>query len=180
MSFNATSPSGSYTTAAGFLASGGTNAAVIAKTGALNTAFGGSTYLGYDLSLSAASGVSYNITDVSLGSRQTGTGPTTLSLYDGTDGFTSTSNLLSSVTVATTSTWTADDFAGISVSLPNDGSTVSFRIYGSGGTGNAGTGNWRTDDLAVALMSIPTPEPSTLALVTVGGLSCLFRLRHRR
>lgn len=178
LSFNNTSASGTsgndYTTAAGFAASGGNNAAVTAQSGAFDIAT--STYFAFSLSLSLAAGTAYNISDISFGSRQTGTGPTNLFLYESTDG-SNFSSLGSILAVTNDSIWKAEDFSGISISLLDDSSTTYFRIYGSNGTGS-GTGNWRVDDLAVTLA--PVPEPSTVVLASVGGLAGGFVLFRRR
>ncbi len=175
----ATSASTTYTTAAGFANSGTTNAGAAAFTGVLNTAT--STYFNTSLTLSPAAGASYTLTDVSLGSRSTSTGPVTLSLYDSTDSFATVFNLLGTVTVSANSVWAASDFSGLSVSIPADSSTLSFRIYGSGGTGSAasGTANWRIDDLTFSVSEVP--EPSTLAFLGLGSLlaGVLVIRRHR-
>jgi hypothetical protein len=178
---NASSPSSGYSTAAGFAASGGTNAEIVARVGALNMGASGSAYFAFNLSLSAASTLSYDVTNISLGSRSTGTGPQLLSLYDSSDGFAS-SSLLSSVSVAANSTWAGVSFNDLSVSIPNDSSTVSFRIYGSNGTGsNSSSVNWRIDDLGVALSPVSSvPEPSTADLSILGGLFCFWLLSGTR
>jgi hypothetical protein len=166
------SGSSGYTTASGFAASGGTNMVASAVLGGLNlsssTFF--STTLSWDLSLS----YSLAITNVSLGSRSTGTGPTTLSLYGSTDGFSSDFESLGDLGVSTNFAWAAEDFANLFINI-NPGETYSLRLYGYGGTG--GTSNWRIDDLAIALT--PTPEPSSIALAALGGLICVGFLRRR-
>ncbi len=168
---NASSPSSGYSTAAGYTASGGTNAEIVARVGALNTGASGSAYLAFSFSLGAASTLSYDVTNISFGSRSTTTGPQLLSLYDSTDGFAS-SSLLSSVSVAANGTWAAVSFYDLSVSIPNDSSIISFRIYGSNGTGsNSSSVNWRIDDLGVALSPVSSvPEPPTADLSILGGL----------
>lgn len=175
LSFSTTSASSGYTTAAGFAASGGNNAYLTARTGAFNA--GTSSYFSVSLSLSPAAGTACKVTDVSFGSRQTSTGPTRLALYESTDGanFSSAGSVLN---VSTSSTWAAEDFSGIAISLPDDGSTVYFRIYGSDGLGTAGSGNWRIDDLAVTVETVP--EPSTLALAALASLPGLVALWRRR
>jgi hypothetical protein len=175
LNFYATSVSSGYTTAAGFAASGGNNALLTARTGPFNTDT--SSYFSLSLSLSPAAGTGYKVTDISFGSRQTGTGPTRLTLYESADGanFSSAGSVLN---VSTNSAWAAEDFSGIAISLPDDGSTVYFRIYGSDGLGNAGNGNWRIDDLAVTVETVP--EPSTLALATLASLPGLIASWRRR
>jgi hypothetical protein len=175
LSFNATSASSGYVTAAGFAASGGNSAYLTARTGTFNAAI--STYYLLSLTLSSAAGTPCKVTDISFGSRQTGTGPTKLALYESSDGhnFSADGSVLN---VNTSSTWAAEDFSGIAISLPDDGSTVYFRIYGSDGLGSAGSGNWRIDDLAVTVVTVP--EPSTLALATLASLPGLITLWRRR
>lgn len=171
--FTSTSGSTAYTTAAGFSNSGSTNLGAAVATGAFSTA--SSTYFTTSFSLSSSSTLSYTLSDVSFGSRSTGTGPQQLSLYMSTDGFTSDFTSLGSVNVLNNSTWAAIDFSGLSVAIPNDDSTVSFRIYGSGVVGNptAGTATWRIDDVAFEIGSVP--EPSVAALLGLGGLGLFLR-----
>jgi hypothetical protein len=171
-----TSASTAYTTSAGFSNSATDNAGAAAFTGVLNT--GTSTYFATSLTLGPSAGASLTLTDVSFGSRSTGTGPTTFSLYDSTDNFATVFNLVATTTEPANSVWAADDFGSLAITLPDDGSTLSFRIYGSGGTGSAAanTANWRIDDLALSV-----PEPSTFALVGLGlGASGLFFIRRRK
>jgi hypothetical protein len=176
--FTTTSASSAYTTAAGFTASGSTNIGAAVLAGALSTST--STYLAFSLSLDSSSTLSYTLTDISFGSRSTGTGPQTLSLYVSTDGFTSDFTSLGSVSAANNSTWAAKDFSGLSLSVPNDDSTLSFRIYGSGvvGTPTAGTATWRVDDVGVTL--VPVPEPSILALCGLGFAGLLIVRRNKK
>jgi hypothetical protein len=166
LSFNNSSASSGYTTAAGFAASGDINATLAAKSGAFN--LNSSSYFAFTLSLGAAAGISYNITDISFGSRQTSSGPTTLALYESKDGFNSDIHSLGNLTVATTSTWAAEDFPGIQISLPDNNTSIAFRIYGSGGS-SASSGNWRIDDFAITVVAVP--EPPTFALLLPGGLA---------
>ncbi len=172
---SSSSASSGYTTAAGFAASGGTNAEIVAPTGVLNPGASGSAFFAFSFSLGVSSPFSYNVTNISFGSRSTGTGPQTLSLYDSTDSFVS-SNFISSISVLNNSTWAAASFNNLSVFIPDNSSTVSFRIFGSDGVGTAtSSANWRIDDLGVALS--PAPEPSVVALSAVGGIFCLIALR---
>jgi hypothetical protein len=178
--FSPTSPSSIYTTAAGFTASGSTNAGAAVGLGALNTAT--TPYLGFTLSLSSSSTLSYTLSDVSFGSRSTSTGPQTLSLYESTDGFSTDFTALGTVSVLANSAWTAIDFSGLNVALLNDDSTLSFRIYAYGDTGNPSpnTANWRIDDVAAVLNASVVPEPSTTALAIISGVAGIVWLRRRR
>ncbi|MEO6871712.1 MAG: hypothetical protein ABI233_05770 [Chthoniobacterales bacterium] len=116
--FNTTSPS-NYTGA-----SGGGNASVSAKSGALNLAK--STYFTFSLTPSA----SYAINSIafSLGSRSTGSGPILLTLFSSTDGF--------ATPLATTASPNDSSWNLCSFTFSNTGATnapFEFRLYGSGG-----------------------------------------------
>lgn len=176
--FSTTSASSGYTTGAGFASSGSTNIGAAVFAGALDTST--STYFGFSLSLSSSSTLSYTISDISFGSRSTSTGPQTLSLYVSTDGFTSDFSFVNSLSAANNSTWAAKDFSSLSLNLPNDDSTLSFRIYGSGvvGTPTAGTATWRLDDVSVTLAAVP--EPSVLALCGLGMAGLLITCRMKK
>jgi hypothetical protein len=176
LSYNNTSPSGGYTTHAGFAASGDNNAYVAARPGAFDLTT--NTYFSFNLSLAASAGTAYSITDISLGSRSTSTGPSSLALYFSQDN-SSFSAVGSAQAVNQDSGWAAVDFSGAAIALPNDGSTVYFRLYGSGGSSTS-SGNWRIDDLAVTLTSVAAvPEPATLTLAIIGGMACFFALRRK-
>jgi MYXO-CTERM domain-containing protein len=53
-----------------------------------------------------------------------------------------------------------------------EGATVTFRLYGYGGTGSptAGTANWRIDDMTVTATTTAVPAPGAIALLGVAGL----------
>jgi hypothetical protein len=178
-----TSASSGYTntggfTAAGFSTSGSTNAGISAWTGALDTSGFTNSYFQTGLTLDSAATLSYSVTDVSLGSRSTSTGPQLLSLYSSTDGI--NYSFLSGISTSANSAWLTIDFGALSLNL-NPGDSLYFRIYGSAGTGNAAisTANWRIDDLGITLSPSPAPEPTTLALATFGGLGCFIAFRRR-
>jgi hypothetical protein len=166
--------SSGYTTAAGYAASSGNYAVLTDRAGAFDP--GANSYFSFDLSLSTAAGVSYAITDVSLGSRSTGTGPTLLSLYASTTGDNFAS--LGSVNVSEDKTWAAVDFSDFSLALPDDGSTVYFRLYGTTPAASVGNSNWQIEDLAAIIVT--APEPSGAALAILGGMVCLAVLFRRR
>ena len=170
---NASSSSG-YITQAGFAASGDTNAFVAARKGEFDLAT--NTYFSFSLSLDTGAETAYSITDVSLGSRSTASGPVGLGLYFSTDDA-NFSAVGSSLAVNPDGNWAAADFSGANISLPNDGSTVYFRLYGSGGSSTSSS-NWRIDDLAVTIS--PVPEPSVFALSLLGGATLLPGFRRRK
>lgn len=133
-------------------ASGGNNAALTARTGALSTAT--STYI--EFTLTAPPDFALTIRAVTLGTRSTSTGPTKLSLYSSADGFTTA---LASASVAANSNWTGVTLSGFSVSS-GTGGALTLRVYGSEGTGSASGANWRIDDLitkADQFISFPAP-----------------------
>ncbi|MGH7952151.1 MAG: hypothetical protein ACREFE_09560 [Limisphaerales bacterium] len=169
---NSSSASSGYTTAAGFPASGGTNAEASASAGALDLS--SSTFFATALTLDLSSLDSLMITNVSFGSRSSTTGPALLSLYASTDDFGLDFEAIGSVAVSTNSTWSAVQFANLSLDI-NPGETLSLRLYGSNGTSTAA--NWRMDDLGVALT--PAPEPSIISLSFASGLICWISLRRK-
>jgi hypothetical protein len=169
---NNSSPSSGYDTAAGFLASGGTNAAASASAGTLNLS--SSTFFATAFTLDLSSPSALAITGVSSGSRSTGTGPASLSLYASADGFSSDFEALGSIAVSTDSIWAPIQFAGLSLDI-NPGKTVSLRLYGSDGTSAAA--NWRIDDLGVTLSA--APEPSAVSLCITSGLAGLISMRGK-
>jgi hypothetical protein len=152
--------------------SGSNNAAVNAKSGSLDPS--SSTY--FDFTLTPGVDQHIRATGFSLGSRSTATGPTSLSLYTSIDGFTA---LVASVSTTANSTWASVTLSSFTVTGAA-GSAVTFRLYGSGGTG-IGTGNWRVDDLSLAATAVP--EPSTYAAlfgaVVLAGTLMRRQLRHR-
>ncbi|HEU6449516.1 MAG TPA: PEP-CTERM sorting domain-containing protein [Verrucomicrobiae bacterium] len=169
---NDSSSSSGYTTADGFAASGGTNAVASATPGTLDIS--ASTYFATDLSLDSLSPFSLALNEISLGARTTSTGPTSLVLYASTDGFNSDFQSLGSISAP--GSWTAVQFSGLSLAI-NPGDTLSLRLYGADGTGTSGIGNWRIDDLAIALT--PTPEPSSISLAAA-GFAVLIAWRFRQ
>lgn len=173
------SVSSGYTTAAGFAASGATNAEAAIVAGTFNTA--SSTFFSTAFTLDISSPVILTIGDVSFGSRSTATGPTAFSVVASTDGFVSDFEQLgSTVAGLANSAYAAMDVSSLSFDL-DPGETISLRLYGSSGTGTSSPANWRVDDFAVNFESslVPTPEPSVLALATLGGLAGLFALRRK-
>jgi hypothetical protein len=149
LAINTTSGStGAYTGA-----SGGNSASAGAVAGALNLA--SSSY--FSFSLATSGGNRLFASGLSIGSRSTGTGPTTLTLYSSADNFTSP---LATTSASANSSWALMTFPAFSVFGPTNGS-LTFRIYGSGGSGS-GAGNWRIDDLSLAVVAgAPGPAIAT-------------------
>jgi hypothetical protein len=149
---NATIAFGTTSASSGYSgASGNNNASVTAVT----TAFSTSTSTYFSFTLNAAAGVRLLATGFKLGSRSTGSGPTRLALYSSADNFT---NELGHVAVNIDSNWAFVTLPNFSVTSAVAGS-LTFRLYGSGGTGTAGSGNWRIDDVVLTIVTAP-PGPT--------------------
>ncbi|HLP09733.1 MAG TPA: DNA/RNA non-specific endonuclease [Opitutaceae bacterium] len=134
-------------------ASGSNNAGAAAKTGALNTAAGGSTF--FTFTLTPAARTKLSVQGISFGNRSTSTGPQAYAVYTSADGFISP---IASGTFANNSKWLWHTPTVTSVSAPT-GAPIEVRIYGFNGTGTAqaGVANWRIDDLTVVLGSVTAP-----------------------
>ena len=146
-------------------ASGGNNAGAAARIGALNTAANGSAY--FEFTVTPQSGVSCSISDVSFGSRSTGTGPAAYALRSSADNY--NSNIFAG-TFTTNSTWVLFNHLGLTV---GSSSPVTFRLYGYNGSGSASvnTANWRIDDLKVTITTtgVPAPKPVITSGSTATG-----------
>ncbi len=134
-----TSPSSGYLNA-----SGGSNAGASARTGALSVGSSGSAYFEFTLTPTAGS-VSFN--SISFGDRSTGTGPEAFNLRSSLDNYASD---LASGTIGNNSNWTL--LTPTLLATSSSGSPITYRLYGSGGTGSAtpSTANWRIDDLSLS------------------------------
>ena len=143
-------------------ASGSYNAGAAARTGGLNTA--SSAY--FEFTLTGSAGYTFNVSNVSLGSRSTGTGPTAVDLRANTASNYAT--VLGGTTVSANSTWALQS---ITVAGTTSSGAVIYRIYGSGGSGSptAGTANWRIDDLTVSGTSFSSSSVSATAQLGIGS-----------
>jgi hypothetical protein len=150
--FDNTSPSSGYTGAGG-----GNNASVRTVTSAtLNTST--STYFAF--TVTPGEGYQIQATSLTLGSRSTATGPTSVSLFSSIDSFTTP---LASFSVAANSTWTSVTLS--SSVLGATDSAVTFRLYGAPSSTSA-SANWRVDDMSLNVSAISAiPEPSTYAAI---------------
>jgi hypothetical protein len=161
-----TSASSGYTNSAGIVASGGNNAGVSARTGAINT--GTSAY--FEFTITGPTGNSnLAITNFSFGHRATGTGPAAYSLRSSLDGYTAD---LAGGSLNTNSTW-ASISNSLSVLMTN-GASRTFRLYGYNGAGSASanTANWRIDDLTLGIGELSLSSPSlNLIPTSLSGLS---------
>lgn len=139
--------------------SGQFNAGAAARIGALNTAASGSAY--FEFTLTPQSGATITVTEISFGSRSTGTGPQAYTIRSDADAFASD---VATGTIASNSTWSLRTSSSLAVAFTTP---RVFRIYGHAGTGSpsTGTANWRIDDLKVTTTSSAGPDvvPPTIA-----------------
>ena len=128
--------------------SGTSNAGAASRVGSLNLAEGGSAFFEFTLSPAAARQLS--VTGLSFGARSTATGPQAYALF-AVNG-TAEPALIASGPLANNSVWTRITPTFLPV-VSDTATSVTFRLYGCNGAGNAGvnTANWRIDDLAVQL-----------------------------
>ncbi|MEY4298940.1 MAG: polymorphic outer membrane protein, partial [Verrucomicrobiota bacterium] len=141
---SSTSPSDTYTNA-----SGGFNAAAAARTGSLSTGANGSAY--FEFSLTASNGFNLSLTNLTFGSRSTSTAPQLATLLSSIDSYAAA---LATNALGVNIGWGLIAPSVTASALTNG--TVTFRIYGSAGTGSPGvnTANWRIDDLNLAGFSV--------------------------
>ncbi|MEO6875811.1 MAG: PEP-CTERM sorting domain-containing protein [Opitutaceae bacterium] len=133
----------------------------------------------FEFTLTPASGMKLQATAFELGSRsETGVGPTTLTLVASSDGFATAFNLtiLGTTTLTANSNWALYNVPMSPTTWGFD-TPVTFRIYGTDGTGGLLTPNWRIDDVTLSLVAVP--EPSTYATL-LGGLLLLGARALRR
>lgn len=164
------SPSSGYVNLYGISASGTSNASAAARTGAINTNTNGSAYFEFTV-VAPSDSTNLAITNISFGSRSTGTGPQSYSIRSSADNFAADLPGGSGVLVAN-NVW-ANQSASVSVFMTN-GVTNTFRIYGFGGAGSAAqhSANWRIDDLTVGTGALSATNPSIVLTPTaVSGLS---------
>ncbi len=148
-------------------ASGQSNAGAAARIGVLSTGPGGSAY--FQFALSADASTSATFSSFTFGSRSTGTGPVSYVLRSSLDGF--ESDLCTVGSMSSNGTWGLRSSTLTSAVTFTD-ATVTFRIYGNGGSGSpsANTANWRIDDLALTVSSTVVPAPGAVALLGLAGL----------
>lgn len=146
-------------------ASGTGNIGFAARTGALNTASGGSAYATF--TLTPDTGKRVMVSAVNFASRRSSTGPQAWALYSSADNYTTA---LATGSISNASTWVLFT-PTISSTTGALNTPLTFRIYGYNGSGSASanTANWRIDDLAltVAVQTAPviTSSPSSQSLV---------------
>lgn len=156
-----TSASSGYTGSTGQF-----NAGAAARTGALNTGASGSAY--FEFTLTPQNGATITVTEISFGTRSTGTGPQAFTIRSDADSFASD---VATGTITNNSTWSLRTSSSLAVAF----STARvFRIYGHGGTGtpSANTANWRIDDLKITTTSSTGPDvtpPTVTSLSPADG-----------
>jgi hypothetical protein len=168
-----TSASTGYTSA-----SGNENFGAAAKNGALSTS---STF--FAVTLTSLNDFEIILNSISLGTRSTTTGPTTMTFFSSIDNFT-TAIGTASITPTSGTSWqfeNAVNFTGGSLTSSAN-SAVTLEIFGSGGSGaSMNTANWRIDDISLSVTATSAntavPEPaecglvSALALLGICGVS---------
>ena len=127
-------------------ASGGTNAGAAARTGALDTT--SSAYFAF--TITPESNKQVTLFSLSFGSRSTSTGPQAFSVRSSLDNY---ATELAGGTLSNNSAWSLHD-AALTLTTAYPSIPVTYRIYGSNGTGTAssGTVNWRIDDLTIRVL----------------------------
>jgi hypothetical protein len=154
---NGTTPFTSTTSAStGYTgATGGGNYALAARIGALNTGANGSAFV--EFTITPLQNVSYDVTNISFGTRSTATGPQAYAIYKIDGGVESqvTTGLIDN-----NSSWALKDNP-VNI-VVNPGAVVTYRIYGYNGTGTPAlnTANWRLDDIVVTLNNIVNNAPA--------------------
>jgi DNA/RNA endonuclease G (NUC1) len=148
-------------------ATGNFNAGAAARTGALNTASGGSAY--FEFTLTPSSGKQLSVTSFNFGSRSTTTGPQAYSVFTSVDNY---STPIATGNFTNNSTWALKTNT-ISNFTSATGTAVTFRLFGHSGTGSASanTANWRIDDLtlAVGLADAPPTPPAVSSRSPASG-----------
>lgn len=145
--------------------SGSQNAGAAARTGPLVTDPAGSAY--FEVVLTPATGFTVNVSQINLGARRTGTGPTTYSLRSSIDSFGSDA---ATGPFPASATWGLISIPALSLS---SGAPLILRFYGFNGTGspNAGTANFRIDDLTISanVTSGGAPAPTLTSFSPATG-----------
>jgi hypothetical protein len=135
-------------------ASGSYNACATAKTGALSVA--SSTYFTFTLTPDTTN--TLRVTGLSFGSRSTGTGPQAFSVRSSLDDYAAA---LAFGPLANNSTWALKSVAFTAISQ-TPATPMTVRIYGYNGAGSVSSGNWRIDDLTVAVSAAGTNTPPVI------------------
>ena len=138
-------------------ATGGNNAGAAANIGA----FRPDTTTYFEWTLTPAATVSITVSQISFGSRSTGTGPQAYDIRTSLDNFAAPA---ATGALANNSTWA---LISSPVSLAGtQGQPVTIRLYAYNGTGNASknTANWRIDDLSITVATSGTVPVPTITV----------------
>jgi MYXO-CTERM domain-containing protein len=148
-------------------ASGTSNAAAAARTGALTTGANGSAY--FQFTLTADAGYSGSLTALGFGTRSTSTAPVSFTLRSSADGYASD---LATATGLADGNWSYKTASLTTPASLTAATPVTFRLYGYGGSGspNINVANWRIDDLTLTATTTAVPAPGAIALLGVAGL----------
>ncbi|MGC4030699.1 MAG: PEP-CTERM sorting domain-containing protein [Tepidisphaeraceae bacterium] len=154
--------------------SGWFNAGNTAAGNTIAEAVAGNDYI--ELTITPAAASTYSVTNFQFIFDHSGTGPSGIVVRSSIDSYTTD---LASVTGIPTGTVA---YQTLNISGLTDLSTATtFRFYGIGATATAGTGGFDTANGATAanfLVNGSVPEPTSLALLGLGGVA-LMRRRSR-
>ena len=170
-------PINSTSASSGYVGVSGTNNIGNAqRTGALNTGASGSGYLEFTIVPDA--GYAISLTNFDFGVRSTSTGAQAYTLRSSADAYATD---IFSGTIANNGTWSLKDNTFTAFNSTVDGGSVTFRLFGHGGTGSpaSGTINTRFDDFTVELNAVAIPEPSRAILLGLGSIGLIFRRRRQ-
>jgi hypothetical protein len=152
---NSTSASSGYTGSTG---TGNIGNAV--RTGALSKTSGGSAY--YEISFTPTAGYQLQITDFDFGTRSTGTGPQSFSLFSSIDAY---GVALMSGSITNNSSWAYKDNTAFTLTAAAN-TPVTLRLYVYGGSGSPGSStiNHRLDDIKITVTANPVATGNNTAI----------------
>lgn len=115
---------------------------------------------GFEFTITPATGYSFTIDEMSLGSRSTGTGPQKFTISYTADG--GNGDIANYLNTGGGSAWVLYSFPGLNIEIPesiHNNLPVTILINGYDGSGGASMNiaNWRIDDLTLKISSIILP-----------------------
>jgi len=126
-----------------------------------------STY--FSVTLTPDAGYTVTLNSISLGSRSTSTGPTSIAIYSSIDNYTAALG-----TGSSSSSWNFQTISFVGDSLTSAvGDDVTLRIYGYGGGGSSSSYNWHVDDINFTVTVAAVPEPAAGGAIAGAGLLAL-------